>query len=359
MARTSKMNMIMHGDGHGGVHHWNGFLNVNGIFDGRFNVLLTNPPFGAHVESTALVEVPEGKEWNESKKRYANEYGQAYRDTVARVEAAKGKPIASLFELPKRGTGDKPSAKLGKIKTELLFIERCLDLLRPGGRLGIVLPEGVFNNPSLGYVREFVEDRAFLRAVISLPPETFFSSGASVKASILFLDKFSDKEQAKFDKLKAAARTETEAKYAGEIARETKRLTDAMEALAPVAADVRRLKSNSGGNGKSQSLVTSAATKEKVKALRKELADYERVMAEKIDVESRALLKQRFNYPVFLYEAEHVGITATGEPDVNELYPNERQPMNGSGDTPLKTCVELYREFRKNAESFFVPGPAE
>ena len=63
MARTSKMNMIMHGDGHGGVHHWNGFLNVNGIFDGRFNILLTNPPFGAHVESTALVEVPEGSEW--------------------------------------------------------------------------------------------------------------------------------------------------------------------------------------------------------------------------------------------------------------------------------------------------------
>src|SRR4029079_4398889 len=70
MARTSKMNMIMHGDGHGGVHHWNGFLNVNGIFEGRFNVLLTTPPFGAHVEATALVEVPEGKEWNEAKKRY-------------------------------------------------------------------------------------------------------------------------------------------------------------------------------------------------------------------------------------------------------------------------------------------------
>ena len=36
MARTSKMNMIMHGDGHGGVHHQNGFINVNGIFEGRF-----------------------------------------------------------------------------------------------------------------------------------------------------------------------------------------------------------------------------------------------------------------------------------------------------------------------------------
>ncbi|MGD0206733.1 MAG: N-6 DNA methylase [Verrucomicrobiota bacterium] len=336
MARTSKMNMIMHGDGHGGVHHWNGFLNVNGIFDGRFNLILTNPPFGAHVESTALVEVPEGKEWEESKRRYAREYGDLYRESVARVEAAAKSraPIASLFELPKRGNGEneksRAASRLGKIKTELLFIERCLALLQPGGRLGIVLPEGVYNNPSLGYVREFVEDRAFLRAVISLPPETFFSSGASVKASILFLQKFSDREQAKFNKLKAESLAEIEAKYAGEIARETKRL---------------------------EAAITAAKTegqKEARKKHEKELNEYRHAIAEKIAAESRALLKQRFNYPVFLYEAEHVGITATGEPDVNELYPNERQPAGG-----VKTCVELYREFRKNPESFFAGGPAK
>ena len=246
MARTSKMNMIMHGDGHGGVHHWNGFLNVNGVFDGRFNLILTNPPFGAHVESTALVEVPEGKEWEESKRRYAREYGDLYRESVARVEAAAKSraPIASLFELPKRGHGEneksRAASRLGKIKTELLFIERCLDLLQPGGRLGIVLPEGVYNNPSLGYVREFVEDRAFLRAVISLPPETFFSSGASVKASILFLQKFSDREQAKFNKLKTETRAEIESKYANEITRETKRLNDAIEAAREPPRSSRR-----------------------------------------------------------------------------------------------------------------------
>ena len=43
-ARTSKMNMILHGDGHGGVHHHNGFVNVNGVFEERFDVVLTNPP---------------------------------------------------------------------------------------------------------------------------------------------------------------------------------------------------------------------------------------------------------------------------------------------------------------------------
>ena len=46
------MNMIMHGDGHGGVHHHDGFLNVNGIFEERFDIVLTNPPFGANVEPT-------------------------------------------------------------------------------------------------------------------------------------------------------------------------------------------------------------------------------------------------------------------------------------------------------------------
>lgn len=50
MARTAKMNMIMHGDGHGGVHHHDGLLNVNGIWEGRFDVILTNPPFGARID---------------------------------------------------------------------------------------------------------------------------------------------------------------------------------------------------------------------------------------------------------------------------------------------------------------------
>jgi type I restriction enzyme M protein len=46
MARTSRMNMVMHGDGHGGIHHHDGFLNINGIFEERFDIVLTNPPDG-------------------------------------------------------------------------------------------------------------------------------------------------------------------------------------------------------------------------------------------------------------------------------------------------------------------------
>jgi type I restriction enzyme M protein len=50
-ARTAKMNMIMHGDGHGGIHYHDGLLDINGIFNGRFDLVLTNPPFGSNVGS--------------------------------------------------------------------------------------------------------------------------------------------------------------------------------------------------------------------------------------------------------------------------------------------------------------------
>jgi type I restriction enzyme M protein len=322
MARTSKMNMILHGDGHGGVHHHNGFVNVNGVFEERFDAILTNPPFGANVEPTDVLTEDQTAVHPDADRRYRHEYGDLYKQAQARVLAAKGKPIAWLFELPKRG-GD--GQKLGKVKTEILFIERCLALLKPGGRMGIVLPEGIFNNPSLAYVREFCEDRARVLAVVSLPQETFYSSGASVKASLLFLGKFTQEEQAEFDKQRTAANQEVERKYASEIAAETTRLEAEIEA-AKQAKDAGRRK-----------------------AAQSELREYLKGMEEKKSRESRALLKERFDYRVFLYEADKVGISATGESDANELYPNDRMP---AGMTPQETCLELYRQFRENPATF-------
>jgi type I restriction enzyme M protein len=317
MARTSKMNMIMHGDGHGGVHHHDGFLNVNGIFEERFDIVLTNPPFGANVEPSDVVLESDVAIPDEEFKRYSREYGSLYKDAQARVRSARGKPIASLFDLPKN--------EMSKVKTEVLFIERCLALLKPGGRLGIVLPEGIFNNPSLAYVREFCEDRAYIRAVVSLPQETFYSSGASVKASLLFMQRFTEEEQSRFNAERVRARQKTEAKYAPEIAAETDRIEAGIEA-AKQARDADRRK-----------------------AVQKELAEYKKAMELKIVAEARALLKERFDYPVFLYEAEMVGITATGEDDLNELYPNERVPEGIE-----KPALELYREFLLDPEPFFV-----
>lgn len=319
MARTSKMNMIMHGDGHGGVHHHDGFLNVNGIFEGRFDIILTNPPFGANVEPTDKVLEVDIKVNPAAEERYLKEYGDLYREAQNRVKAALNKPIASLFDLPK---SDK-----AKIKTEVLFIERCLDLLTPGGRLGIVLPEGIFNNPSLAYVREFTEDRAILRAVVSLPQETFVSSGASVKCSLLFLQKFTEEEQQQFDETYTTAKSEIEARYADEIKAERERLENEIEATRQTKDAEER------------------------KAMEKELKDYLKAMEVRQVAEARQLLKERFSYPIFMYEAEKVGISATGEEDQNELYPNANQPADCD-----KTCLEWYREFLADPSALAVAG---
>ncbi len=318
MARTSKMNMIMHGDGHGGVHYHNGFLNVNGIFEGRFDIILTNPPFGANVEPEVRV-TPGDVEVSEADARaYERIFGEAYREARARTEAAKGKRIGELFDLGKNAQG-KPL----KVKTEILFIERCLDLLRPGGRMGIVLPEGIFNNPSLTYVREYCEDRAFIRAVVSLPQETFLSSGASVKASLLFLQKFSDEERTDFERRKAEAEMEVDTFYAAEIEAETTR------------------------HGALMAQAREEGRRDGAKQIQRDLRDYLKRMEDKKRTESRDLLKQRFEYFIFLYEADKVGIAATGEPDLNELYPNDNKPAGLE-----KTCVELYGDFCRNPQAF-------
>ncbi|MBO9200236.1 MULTISPECIES: N-6 DNA methylase [Niastella] len=181
MARTAKMNMIMHGDGHGGVHHHDGLLNVNGIFENRFDIILTNPPFGARVEES--LRITEQDRFTDAKKikGYISRYGDKYETALKQIDSNVGKPILSLFE----------TGKMSSL-TEVLFLERCLNLLKPGGRLGIVLPEGVMNNNGLQKIREYVESRAKIINITSIPQDVFISSGATIKPSILFLEKYSD-----------------------------------------------------------------------------------------------------------------------------------------------------------------------
>lgn len=275
MARTSKMNMIMHGDGHGGIHHHDGFLNVNGIFEERFDIVLTNPPFGQSVEKDDTVVDSQIELDEEIVSQYRRIYGEAYANSQSRIKAARWKPITSLFELPK---GD-------SIKTELLFIERCLLLLKPGGRMGIVLPEGVYNNPSLTYVRQFAEDRAYISAIISIPQETYVSAKAFVKTSLLFMQKFTEKESRKWQDILENNRNEILRKQTNERHKIEEILRDR---------------------------TSSKDSKKEAKKHIKELDNF-------VQIESRRLARIEFDYPIFMCEAEKVGITSTGEEDKNEL----------------------------------------
>ena len=188
-ARTAKMNMIMHGDGHGGIHYHDGLVDVNGIFPSRFDIVVTNPPFGSNVGSDQKIGGSDETRIHEDEAylyRSRARYGEAWEQSYRRMRDAAGTNILDLFEI---GRGKANRA------TEIVFVERCLGLLKPGGRLGIVLPDGNLNNPSLTWLRRWCEGKARIAAVVSLPEETFRSADATVKASLVFLRRFTSGDE--------------------------------------------------------------------------------------------------------------------------------------------------------------------
>ena len=278
MARTAKMNMIMHGDGHGGVHHHDGLLNVNGIFENRFDIILTNPPFGARVDKDLKISetdrFTDEAKIEEYKKRYGEE---EYEKALSQVNDNVGKSLLSLY-------------KIGSGLTEVLFIERCLNLLKPGGRMGIVLPEGVLNGTNLQKAREFVEGKAKLLLIVSIPQDVFMASGATVKPSLLFLKKFTEKEAEEYEMIKASATAKFDAKYSEE-------LSMIEEQLAKRGKD--------------------ALSKDK----KKELEAQKKQIIEKRQSDIKVEIKEHFDYEIPIAEVHKAGISTTGAAIENELIP--------------------------------------
>ncbi len=99
----------------------------------------------------------------------------------------KERRILHQYKLGFKGNG-KPQSKVGR---DILFIERNLDFLKPGGRMAIVLPQGRFNNASDKYIREFIAERARILAIVELDNNTF-KPHTGTKTSVLFLQKWND-----------------------------------------------------------------------------------------------------------------------------------------------------------------------
>ena len=274
MARTAKMNMIMHGDGHGGVHHHDGLLNVNGIFENRFDVILTNPPFGSRVEKSLKITEAD-KFTDEAKiKHYTERYGEEYVTALEQVNGNVGKSVLSLYD----------SGQLSGL-TEVLFIERCLRLLKPGGRLGIVLPEGVLNNTQLQSVRELFEGMAKIVLITSIPQDVFMASGATVKPSLMFFKKFTAEEATQYDQANAKAYEQVTTKYAEQIAE----LTSFIENKKSPRSEIK-------------------VKKAKLKVLETQIAE-----------EVKPIVKQLFDYQIPIAQVQKAGITTTGAECENEL----------------------------------------
>jgi len=176
LARVAKMHMILYDDGHTGIfstNSLNSFKQINeislksgaGDFQPElFDVVVTNPPFGTKGKVTDKVILQ------------SFELGHKWKRNLKTGEHEKTQELVE---------GQVP---------DILFIERCLQLLRNGGRMAIVVPDGDLNNYSLMYLRSFIKQMARILAVVSLPQETFVPHGAGTKASILFLQKLPEEE---------------------------------------------------------------------------------------------------------------------------------------------------------------------
>lgn len=168
LVRAAQMNLVMHGDGSTNVYHANSLLppgewpaesgnNVQAkVKFNSFDVVITNPPFGSKIP----IDDPH---------------------------------ILNQFELAKFGLDN------GGLRTsmppEQLFIERCLQLLKPSGRMAIVLPDSILSNPGLSFIRRWLLKRLRLIASVDLPQVTF-EPYTGTQTSILIMQKKTAEEMA-------------------------------------------------------------------------------------------------------------------------------------------------------------------
>lgn len=156
LAKCTKAYMAIIGDGRGGVFRVDSSLQrpdewPSHIRDkvplGKFDVVLTNPPYGKKIRITGESTL--------------SQYDMGYRWAT---DVSTGKKVVSK-DLQK----DQPP--------QLLFVERCLQLLKPGGRLGIVLPESLFGSSSYSHIVEWLQGKARVLAIASMPEPLFKTSG--------------------------------------------------------------------------------------------------------------------------------------------------------------------------------------
>lgn len=169
LQRAAKMNMLINNDGHGNIHCFNTLAatrtdineqQVSGATQlrfGTFDLVLTNPPFGAKIP----VDDP---------------------------DILRNYDLAHKWAPTSDGQFVMRDELQSRMPPEILFIERCLQWLRDGGRMGIVVPDGILGNPDDEYIRAWILQHSRILASVDLPVETFLPQ-VGVQASLLFLEK--------------------------------------------------------------------------------------------------------------------------------------------------------------------------
>ena len=286
IARTAKMNMIIHDDGHTNVVQFDGLFEIdylrkncnggkgnNGFEANTFDFVVTNPPFGSIA------------------KQSEKSYMQTDEGTALYYDF-------SLKELNWIEKSLKPQHKTISREnqaTEILFIEQCYHFLKEGGYMAIVLPDGVLTNSSAQYVRDGIEEKFRIVAVVSLPQTAFAHTGAGVKSSVLFLKKwnFAKTKEIKNKKDNLATHIAT-----------TRGLRAHIEAWEAKKKDLQKqLKKKSPLNLEGGSLA------EQITDINEQIQTFKEELEEVYQAEKSKLLA----YPIFMAIAEQIGLDATGK----------------------------------------------
>jgi type I restriction enzyme M protein len=167
LVKAAQMNVMMAGNSLGQLYHMNSLEfprgDLPGVVPAKFNiplgsvdVLMTNPPFGSDIpvtEKTILEQYELARRW------------ERQGDGFVMTQTLKG-----------------------AVSPEVLFVERCVKWLKPGGRAGIVLPDGILGNPGDEYIRYWILRHCWVLASIDLPVESFIvEANVNILTSLLFL----------------------------------------------------------------------------------------------------------------------------------------------------------------------------
>ncbi len=292
IARTAKMNMIIHDDGHTNVIASDGLLsdvamqtksgNKQFIY-GTFDFIITNPPFGSSIKQT--------------EKAYMNQYNLAIKEVDWLNTTASGK-----------------AALRDSQSTEVLFMEQCHKFLTEQGYLAVVIPDGILTNSSLQYVRDNIEEMYRIVAVVSMPQTAFSATGAGVKSSVLFLRKHKDKQTEKISnkKTKLKEQVKADSKFIATVEMWEKEKIAAIKTLEDEAK--KKLSSLLGRSG------GAANKKEITEMIQAEKSAVQSAFTDKVNLFKEELTEKYFlakqtvldDYPIFMAIAEDIGYDATG-----------------------------------------------
>lgn len=181
LIKASQMNMVMAGDGRGHLYNINSLEFPKGHLSDLSravkeiplagtseelapDIIVTNPPFGSDIPITE----PNILQQYELARRWERTEDGGFRNT-------------GILQ--------------SSVAPEVLFIERCIQWLKPGGRMAIVLPDGILGNPGTEYIRWWIMDRSWVLASVDLPVEVFIvEANVNILTSLLFLKKKTQEE---------------------------------------------------------------------------------------------------------------------------------------------------------------------